>query len=174
MTNRFGFAEVKVVPTPYAPVVELLNSGALQVVEDEIARQVGMPINRDMSSAVTSYIQAEMSVSGLTAAGIEQLLCDHRKEIVEFGVCLLSDADATMDEGEFPEGEEPEHSQVVERCGLAAGFGIKYAIYFNFLVNRSRAEFHAFLQNRRIPKHAKFAKELERLLPPRVIQESVD
>jgi len=156
--------EIKVVPTPYQEVVTLLKSDALRAVEDEIAARMNVNLLRDFSTASTSYTQSEMSVSGMSPDQIQSLLLRRREEIIAFGVRFLKDEEATKDEEEYPEGEEqdqPPREKVV--LGLGTGFGIKYAIYYNFLANRPLAEFHSFLRNRRIPQHARFAKELKRV-----------
>jgi hypothetical protein len=78
----------------------------------------------------------------------------------------LQDAEATRDEEEYPAGEEPgeeDKSVTVAQRGLGTGFGITYAIYYNFLANRTPSEFREFLRNRRIPHHARFAKESRRV-----------
>lgn len=154
---------IRVISTPYPQVLALLHSDALRAVEQAIAAQVGSRIVEDYSAASTSYTQAEMSVSGLTVAEIETLLVERRGEIVAFGVRFLHDEEAMRDEEEYPEGEEEEPSEPGTTLGLGTGFGVKYTIFYNFLANRTPAEFRAFLKHRRIPHHAKFAKELRRV-----------
>ena len=80
--------------------------------------------------------------------------------MIAFGVRLLQE---TSDEEEYPEDEEQDPDEESETLGYANGFGIKYAIYHHFLANRSLSELRAFLKNRRIPKHTKFAKELQKV-----------
>jgi hypothetical protein len=154
---------ITLVPTPYQDVVALLKSEALSAVEGPIAARCRMTIIYDGGSASTSYVQAEISVSGMTTRQIEDYLAANKESLIEFGVCFLQDPEATRDEQEYPEGEEQDPDEVIATLGYGNGFGIKVAIYHNFLANRTPAEFRAFLKNRRIPKHAKFAKELERV-----------
>jgi hypothetical protein len=154
---------IKVIPTPFQRVLALLHSDALHTVERAIASQVGSRIVENYSTACTSYTQAEMSVSGLTVDEIESLLLTHRDRIIALGVRILRDEAATRGVEEHPEGEEQEPPEVIETLGLGTGFGIKYAIYYNFLAHRTPAEFAAFLKNRRIPHAARFARELRRL-----------
>jgi hypothetical protein len=99
----------------------------------------------------------------MTASDIEVLLRDRRDRLVAFGARLLRDQSATCDEGEYPEGEEQDTSGPSELVGLGTGFGVKYAIYYNFLANRTPAELRAFLKNRRTPHHARFSRDLRRL-----------
>jgi len=155
--------QIKIIPVEYSEVVDLLHSDCLQQVEKAIASQTGMRIVEDYSPACTSYTQAEISVSGLTTAQLRELLASHRDEIIAFGIAFLRDEAATQDDEEFPEGEEQDASEAIEVLGLGVGFGIRYAIWFNFLANRSTAEFNTFLENRRVPHRAKFARELRRV-----------
>lgn len=159
-----GTSKIKIIPTPYQEVMSLLKSEALRAVEEAVAPQVGLKILRDYDTASTSYTQAEMSVSGMSPAEIERSLLDHRDKLVSFGVRFLKDPEATKDEEEFPEGEEPDEKPGnSQTLGLGTGFGIKIAIYYNFLANRPLKEFHEFLKNRAIPYHTKFARELRRV-----------
>ena len=154
---------IKVIDTPYQAVVALLQSDALRSVEQPIAASVGMKIIEDDSSTSVSMKQADLSVSGMTVAQMEALLISDRDKLVKFGIGFLSDKDATDDAEEFPEGEEQDASATVEVLGLGVGFGVTHAIYYNFLANRTPAEFRAYLKNRRIPHQAKFAKDLRRV-----------
>jgi hypothetical protein len=155
---------IKIVPTTYQEVMSLLKSNALRAVEEAIATQVGQRIIRDYGTAETQHTQAIMSVSGMHAAEIENYLADHRDRLIAFGVRFLRDKEATKTEEEYPPGEEQdEASGESVSLGLGSGFGITYAIYHSFLANRPVAEFRQFLQNRRIPHHSKFAKELRRV-----------
>jgi hypothetical protein len=154
---------IKVIPTPYQEVLSLLHSDALRAIEQAIAAAVGIRIVADYSSTCTSYTQGDMSVSGMTVAQTEALLVNHRDQLIRFGVAFLRDEAATDDAEEFPEGEEQDSSETVDVQGLGVGFGIKYAIFYNFLAHRTPAEFRAYLKNRRIPHQARFARELRRV-----------
>jgi hypothetical protein len=76
---------------------------------------------------------------------------------------LLRDREAPRDDEEYAEGEdqEPPESTAVE--GPGTRFGIKHAIFYNYVANRTPAEARAYPRNRRIPHHARFAKELRRV-----------
>lgn len=154
---------ITITPTSYQEIVGLLTSDELAGVECPIAEHCRLKIIRDLASTTTSHLQAEVSVSGMTVAEITHYLTLHRNQLVAFGNRLLSDKDATKEEQEYPDGEEQDADADSETMGMRVGFGVKYAIYHNFLSNRHPAEFRAFLKNRRIPKHTKFAKELERV-----------
>jgi hypothetical protein len=154
---------ITVIPTSYPEVVALLKSAPLDAVERAIADRLRAKIIDHASAASISYTQGEISVSGMTVGQIEAYLAANRKPLIDFGVRFLGDQEATSDEQEYPTGEEQDQDQPGVDLGLARGFGIKIAIYHNFLANRAPAELRAFLKNRRIPRHAKFAKELERV-----------
>ncbi len=154
---------IKVIPTPYQEVLALLRSDTLRAVEQIIAAAVGSRIVEDYSSTWTSFTQADMSVSGMTVAETQSLLVAHRDQIIEFGVAFLRDEAAADDSEEFPEGQEQDPSETGAVHGLGVGFGIKYAIFYNFLAHRTPAELRAYLKNRRIPHHARFARDLRRV-----------
>jgi hypothetical protein len=154
---------IRVIPIEYQEVMDLLHSDCLRDVEQDIARQTGKRIIEDFSPACTSYTQADMSVSGMTATETRELLKANRDQIIAFGVAFLRDEEATRNEEEFPEGEEQDPSETIAALGLGTGFGIKYAIFYNFLANGTSADFSAYLKNRRIPHQAKFARELRRV-----------
>jgi hypothetical protein len=154
---------IKIIPTPYEDVLKLLHSDALRTVEQAIASAVRVSIVEDYSNICTNLTRGDMSVSGLTVAEIESLLVSRRSEIIAFGVRFLRDQEATHDDEEHPEGEEREPPESTAVEGLGTGFGIKYAIYYNFLANRTPTQLRAYLKNRRIPHQARFAKELRRL-----------
>jgi len=150
---------IKIIPTPYEDVLTLLHSESLRNVEQAIAGKLRMRIVEDYSNVCTNYTRSDISVSGMTVGEVDALLTSRRDEIVAFGIRLLKDQEATSEE-EFPEDEEQDQSEKKEVHGLGTGFGVKYAIFFNFLANRTSAEFRAYLKNRRIPNQAKFAKAL--------------
>ena len=154
---------ITVISTSHQDVLALLKSDALSAVEKPIASQTGLNIIYDHGSASTSYTQAEISVCGMTTDQIEDYLTANRDSLIDFGVRFMSDEDATSDEQEYPEGGGGDPDGESETLGYGNGFGIKVAIYHNFLANRTPTEFRAFLKNRRIPKHTKFAKELARV-----------
>lgn len=154
---------ITVIPVSYQDVVALLKSDVLSDVEQQIASRCHMKIIYDYGSVTTSYTQAEISVSGMTTAQLGSYLADHKESVIEFGVRFFNDTETTTDEQEYPEGEEQDPDGKSETLGYGNGFGIKVAIYHSFLTARAPADLRAFLKNRRIPKHAKFAKELARV-----------
>jgi hypothetical protein len=151
---------IKVIPTSYQEVQVLLHSDSLRVVEQAIAAAVGSRIVEDYSSTCTTYTQSDLSVSGMTVVQTEALLVSHRDQIIKFGVAFLGEQSPTVDVEEFPDGEEQDPSETTDVHGLGLGFGIKYAIFYNFLAHRTPAELRAYLKNRRIPDQAKFAWDL--------------
>lgn len=154
---------IKIIPTPYQQVLALLHTDILRVIEQAIASEIGCRIIEDYSTTCTSFTQSEMSVSGMSVSEIEAFLLAHRDQIIRFGIAFLRDEAATDNTEEYPEGEEQDRTENKQFQGLGVGFGIKYAIFYHFLANRSKEEFLAFLKNRRIPHQAKFAREMRRV-----------
>jgi hypothetical protein len=164
--NQMAKSSIKAISTPFLEVVAVLQSPSLTRVEEGIAAAIGKPILREYSSVYVSPTQAAMSVSGMSPTQIQKFLDEHQDALITFGIRFAQDADATKEEEEYPEGEEPddedEDSNSVS-LGMGTGFGVIYAIYYNFLANRTPEDFREYLKNRRIPYHAKFAKELRRV-----------
>jgi hypothetical protein len=154
---------IKIIPTVYQEVLALLKSDALAAVEHPIAAGRRLKMIYDDGTASMTYLRAEISVSGLTTAGIAEYLSHNQDVLIRFGLRFLGDKDATSDEQEYAEGEEQDPPGESEVLGFSNGMGIKIAIYHNFLTNRTPAEFLAFLKNRRIPKAATFARDLARV-----------
>ena len=159
-------SQIKIIPTSYQDVMALLKSGSLRDVEAEIAARFNMPILRDYMTQSVNLIQGTISVSGLSTGQIETILRECRTRVIAFGIRFHQDKHATKEEEEHPEGEEPGEEDLPRNekvLAFGTGFGITYAIYYNFLANRSAPELREYLKNRRIPYHAKFAKELRRV-----------
>ena len=152
-----------VAPTSYQHVVSLLKSDALSNVERPIASKCRLNITYDHGAASVSYTQAEISVCGMTTDELADYMTNNVDALIDFGVRFMNDEDSARDEQEYPDGEEQDPDGDSETVGYGNGFGIKVAIYHNFLSNRTPSEFRAYLKNRRIPKHTKFAKELARV-----------
>jgi hypothetical protein len=145
---------ITITPTVHADVVALLGSEELAAVERGISQGGGLEIiYDDPNSVTTTNRRAEISVSGLTVEQIREYLCTHREALIAFGIASL---------GDQRESESEDEEQGVT-LGLGNGFGILYAIYHHFITQRPKAEFHAFLKNRRIGRQATFAKNLRRI-----------
>jgi hypothetical protein len=148
----------------YQDVLDLLASEHVRSVERAIAAEVGMNIFEDYSVVSTSHLLVAIGASGMTPSDIKVLLQDRRDQIVAFGVRLLRDlAVNSDDEDVYPEGEEQDPPGKVVSEGLGIGFGVTYAIYYNFLANRTPAELRAFLRGRGIEYHSSFSQDLRRL-----------
>jgi hypothetical protein len=145
----------------YQEVRDLLASEHVRSLERAFAAEVGMNIFEDSSVVSTSHLLVAIGASGMTPFDIKVLLQDRRDQIVAFGVRLLRDPAVNSDEDEFPEGEEQDPPGKVESEGLGTGFGVTYAIYYNFLANRTPAELRAFLKGRGV-SHS-FSQDLRRL-----------
>lgn len=151
---------IKVIPAPYEDVLALLKSDALAAVEDVVAARCAIRTIDDHGAAQMSYMQAAISLSGMTTGQLENYLSTNQLAIITFCIRIINHTEATGDEQEYPEGEEQDPDEEIESLGYGNGFGLTCAIYHNFLANRTPAELRAFLKNRRIPKHTKFANEL--------------
>ena len=154
---------IKIIPTVYHEVIALLKSEALAAVELPIAARRRLKIIYDDGTASTTYIRADISVSGLTSAELEQYLIRYKEAVVRFGIRFFGDQSATSDEQEYAEGEEQDPPEGAQLLGLGNGIGIRMAIYHNFLTNRTPADLLAYLKNRRTPHAAKFANDLARI-----------
>ncbi len=152
---------IKVVPASYPDVLVLLKSDSLAAIEEPIAARCRMRIIYEHGAAYVSCTQADISVCCMTIEQIETYLAEHKHALIECGIQFM--ASDEEDEQEYPEGEEQEPDEHIETLGCGNGFGIRIAIYHNFIANRTPAELRAYLKNRRIPKHTKFAKELAQI-----------
>jgi hypothetical protein len=151
---------IQVIPYEYREVVALLDLDELRAIEAQIAAAHQLPVLRDRSPVLINLTQAELSVCGMTANEIQQYLRDNCDSIVRLALKMKEDI-ADTDEEEYPEGEEQDPSGESTVLGMANGFGLSHAIYHHFLAHRSGKELRAFLKNRRVPFHTKFAKQLE-------------
>lgn len=159
-------SSIKLTPTPFSDVVALLKSEALRVIEEPIAADLRMKIVYDFTSSSVSITQAWVSVCGMSCQDIEKFLAEQYDALLRFGIAHQRYQLGVPDEQEYPAGEEPgpdELDETVEIHGLANGFGVKIATQYNFLANRSPAELRDFLENRRIPRAAKYAREMRRV-----------
>ena len=145
----------------YRQVIQLLESDALRSVEEPIAAAHRLKILADNSTVRVNRTTAELSVCGMTINEIKDCLLTNREAIIELALQIKNKG--TDDREEYPEGEEEEEgdNQSGTVLGMSRGFGLLFAIYYDFLSRRTGKEFRAFLKNRRIPRHTKYAKELE-------------
>ena len=66
------------------------------------------------------------------------------------------------DEQQYPEGEEQDpDGESIPMDFTYNGFGLTAAARYHFVSQRTGKELRAFLKNRRIPYHTKYAKQLE-------------
>lgn len=153
---------IQVIPVDFQKIFSLLDSEELRAIEEPIAKSQNLKIIYDKSAASINLIAAELSVCGMTTDQLFKYMQDNRDQIVRLALKINEDLKDT-DEEEFPEGEEQDPSEITEVLGFASGFGLSHAIYHNFLSNRSGKELRAFLKNRRIPSHTKYAKAIEKV-----------
>jgi hypothetical protein len=150
---------ITVTPVEFHDVIEILNSDALKAVEEPIAAACGLKILRDWMPIQISIAQAELSVCGMSVEECKNYLAENQASIVEFALRLLND-NTEISEEEFPEGEEQDPSEEGRLLGISNGLGVTWTIYHQFVSRRSPKELRAFLKNRQIPFHAKYAKQL--------------
>src|SRR5438270_32021 len=93
---------IKLTPTPYAEVLDVLKSDSLRRVEEAIASMFQQPILRDYSSIYISPTQAAMSVSGMSPAQIQKFIDNHQEQLIAFGIRFHQDSKATQAEEEYP------------------------------------------------------------------------
>lgn len=151
---------ITVTPVEFHDVIEILNSDALKAVEEPIAAACGFMILRDSMPILISEAQGELSVCGMSVEEFKKYLAENQSSIVEFALCLLNDK-TEIPVQEFPESEEQDPSEEGQVLGICNGFGITRTIWHQFVSRRSPKELRAFLKNRRIPHHTKYAKQLE-------------
>ncbi|HEY4258580.1 MAG TPA: hypothetical protein VGM98_00410 [Schlesneria sp.] len=97
---------IKIIPTVYQELLALLKSDVLAAIERPIAVGRRLKMIYDDGTASMTYLRAEISVSGLTTAGIQEYLSQNTDALIRFGLRFLGDQNATSDEQEYAEGEE--------------------------------------------------------------------
>ena len=155
---------IVLVPAEYQDVLALLQSPALAAVEQTVAARCGLKILNRHDSMLVAYMQGNISVCGLTPRQLEEYLATHQDTLIAFSIRFVNDREMDRNEEEFAPGEKQDPAEFVETVGYPVGFGVGYAIYHHFLTQRPAADFRAYLKNRRMPKAAKFVKELARVL----------
>jgi len=144
----------------------LLKSEDLSFIETSIAKGCGTYVNKDHLDFTIGILRREIANSALGINSIKDLLRSKKDSIIKFGIDFYKTQAGEPHIEEYREGEEvneDEKSNVLESHGLGIGFGIKYAIYFNFLENDMQDELLNFLKAQRIPYAKDFAKTLNKV-----------
>ena len=146
-------------------IKDILVSNELSEIEVAITNECETYINKDYIDFTISTLRREISNSGLTIEYIREELRLKKDSIIKLGIRILNALkDKPIDE-EYPKGEsvpKSQQPQVISSHGVGIGFGVKYAIYLDFLENKPK-ELIEYIKKERIPKASKFCRTLEKL-----------
>ena len=146
-------------------IENILYSKELLEIETSIASQCKTYVNKEFVEFTIGILRREISNSGLTLDYIRQLLSLRKGSIIRFGIQLLNNLKGKPIEEEYPKGErvpKTNKPEIISSQGVGIGFGIKYAIYLDYLENRPK-DLINYLTKERIPKANKFSKILGKL-----------
>jgi hypothetical protein len=146
-------------------IKEILISNELSEIEVAITIECNTYVNKEYIDFAIGVVRREIDNSGLPITYIREQLKLKKGSIIKLGIQILKFARNKPIEEEYPQGEEPpasEKTKTVSSNGIGVGFGIKYAIYLDFL-ERNPKELPAYIKKERIPNAAKFAKTLTQL-----------
>ena len=146
-------------------IKDLLLSPDLSEIETAITRECETYINKDHIDFTIGSLRREINNSGLSIEYIRKHLYSKKDSIITFGIRFLNRFKDAPIEEEYPKGEsvpKSQRPQVISSHGVGIGFGVKYAIYYDFLINRPK-ELIDFVKKERIPKANKFCKTLKEL-----------
>ena len=144
----------------------LLKSEDLSFIETSVAKECNTYVNKEHLDFTVNILRREITNSGLDINYIKELLSSKKMPIIKFGIDFIKKQVNEPHVEEYPEGEEVsevEKSKVLESQGLGIGFGIKIAIYFNFLEKDIQDELLNYLKAEKIPFASNFAKTLNRI-----------
>jgi len=146
-------------------IKEILISNELSEIEVAITKECKTYVNKEHIDFTIGVLRREIDNSGLTITYIREQLKLKKDSIIKLGIQLLKVLRDKPIEEEYPQGEEAparEKTKTISSNGLGVGFGVKYAIYLDFLENNPN-ELPAYIKKERIPNAAKFAKTLAQL-----------
>ena len=162
--NLEHFTNLKFLVTDHE-IEDILYSKELFEIEASIASHCKTYVNKKFVEFTIGILRREISNSGLTLDYIRQMLSLRKGSIIKFGVQILNNLKGKPIEEEYPKGERVPKSnklEIISSQGVGIGFGIKYAIYLDYLENRPK-ELINYLTKERIPKANKFSKILDKL-----------
>jgi hypothetical protein len=142
----------------------ILNSNELSEIEAYITSECKTYVNKEFIDFTIDILRREITNSGLAITYIEQQLVLKKDLIIKLGIKILKTLRNKPIEEEYPKGEEiprNEKSKVITSHGVGIGFGVKYAIYLDFLENNPK-ELIQFIKKERIPNAEKFSKMLQK------------
>src|SRR6185436_18575345 len=88
-------------------IEKILKGDDLSKVENKIGRLTNRHVNRDHLNFTIGIIKRDVANSGLGLDTIMGIIINESDKLIEFGVEVLSDKEATKHEEEYPEGEGP-------------------------------------------------------------------
>lgn len=146
-------------------IEDILYSKELLEIETSIASHCKTYVNREFVEFTIGILRREISNSGLTLDYIRQFLSLRKGSIIIFGIQVLNSLKGKPIEDEHPKEEnvpKTNNPEIISSQGVGIGFGIKYAIYLDYLENRPK-ELINYLTKERIPRADKFCKILDKL-----------
>lgn len=143
--------------------VELFDHPTINEFEERVAGALKQTVYTHYKDELSKLINKEIKLSGIDEADLLTLFTEDKEDLFNFTFNAYSKEIKLDDIEEYPEGEElteEEKPVTVERFGPSIGFGIKFAIYYNFLKNDKNAELGDFLKAMKIPYSSRFKKRL--------------
>ena len=143
-------------------IKEILISSELSEIEVAITNECETYVNKEHIDFTIDIVRREIANSNLTLTFIREQLSVKKDAIIKLGIQILKALKGKPREEEYPKGEIPRgggKTEIVSSNGVGVGFGIKYAIYLDYLENKPK-ELTEYLKKESIPNAAKFSKTL--------------
>lgn len=122
-------------------------------------------VNKDYIDFTIAILRKEIENSGLTIEYIREQLLLKKKSIIKLGIQILNALKDKPIEEEYPKAQGipgSKRPQIISSYGVGIGFGVKYAIYLDFLETKPK-ELIDYIKKEKIPKANKFYKTLQEL-----------
>ena len=143
-------------------IKEILSSNELSEIEVAITNECKTYVNKEHIDFTIGIVRREIANSDLTIDFIRKQLSLKKDAIIKLGIQILKAQRGKSYEEEYPKGEIPPEggkTKIISSNGVGVGFGIKYAIYLDYLENKPK-DLTEYLKKERIPYAAKFSKNL--------------
>ncbi len=138
-------------------IKEVLKSDELSQIEESITEVCKTYVNKEFIDFTIGVVRREITNSNLSLEYLKKQIAEKKESLIKFGIrFMLASKNAPIEE-EYPEGEgvpRNERPKVISSQGFGIGFGIKYAIYLDFLENNPK-ELINYIKKERIPKAQK-------------------
>jgi hypothetical protein len=121
-------------------VEQVLSKMDVIEIENEIAKNANCKVIRENASVLMSLTLKNIETSGLELKDIENLLINHRDEVIRFADLFL---------------------QEEKLNALGLGISFTYAIYLIYLRNKSEEDLLNYLRRRKIPQAKKVCEQLQ-------------